>query len=107
MRHFILICFVVLLTFFFLAEEPPPSNAAVPKSAMSREDVLAAVEKIKGLGVVQWTEISRLGHRIFVVWYCPFSSRAAVFVHAYYFDDKGWHLFWETLLEGTRDVSVE
>jgi len=107
MRYFITIWFASLFTFACLAAEPRPSNAEVPKSAKTREDVLAAVEKIKGFGIVQWTETSRWGRRIFAVWYCPFSGRAAVYVHAYYFDDKEWHLFWDTLLDGTHDLSVE
>jgi hypothetical protein len=107
MRYFITICFLGLLAFFVLGAEPRPSNADAPKSGRTREEVLTAIEKIKGYGIVEWTETSRWGHRIFVVWYCPFSGRAGVYVHAYYFDDKEWHLFWDTLLDGTADLSVE
>ena len=107
MRHFITICFATFAALSVFAAEPRLSNAAAPKSGKAREEVLAAIEKIKGYGIVEWTETSRWGRRIFVVWYCPFSGRAAVYVHAYYFDDKEWHLFWDTLLDGTHDLSVE
>jgi hypothetical protein len=107
MRHFIIICFAALIAFFVLGAEPRPSNALVPKSGETREEVLAAIEKLKDNGIVEWTETSRPGRHILVVWYCPFSGRAAVYVHAYYFDDKEWHLFWDTLLKGTHDLSVE
>ena len=107
MRHFTAICFVVLLVFRVLAAERRPSNAVVLKSGKTREDVLTAIEKIKGYGTIEWTETSRRGRRIFVVWYCPFSGRAAVYVHAYYFDDKEWYLFLDTLLDDTHSLSVE
>ena len=80
---------------------------AASTSARTREDVLAAVEKIKGYGIVEWTETCRWGRRIFVVWYCPFSGRAAVYVHAYYYDDKEWHLFLDRLIDRTHDLSIE
>jgi len=107
MRLFITFWLASLFTFACLAAGPGPSDAQVPKSATNREDVLAAVETIKGFGIVQWTETSRWGRQILAVWYCPFSGRAAVYVHAYYFDGKAWQLFWNTLLDGTHDLSVE
>ena len=107
MRHFIIIWFALLLSFSVVATEQRPSKGVVPKLAKTREDVLAAIEKLKGYGIVEWTETSRWGRRIFVVSYCPFSGRAAVYVHAFYFDDKEWHLFWDTLLDGTHQLSVE
>ncbi|MEY2407560.1 MAG: hypothetical protein QOF48_230 [Verrucomicrobiota bacterium] len=107
MRHCIAICFVTLLAFLVSAAEPRPSNAVVPQSGQTREHILAAIEKIKGYGIIEWTETSHWGRRIFVVWYCPFSGRAAVYAHAYYFDDKEWHLFWDRLLDGTHKLSVE
>lgn len=77
------------------------------KVRQSKSSHLAAVEQIKGFGIVEWTETSRTGRRILVVSYCPFSGRAAVCVHAYYFDSQEWRLFWDTLLNGTHRLSVE
>jgi hypothetical protein len=105
MRYFIAFGIASLLILSVLAAGP--SNAVAPKSAKTREDILSAVEKIKGFGIVEWTEASRWGRRILAVSYCPFSGRAAVYVHAYYFEGKEWHLFLDTLLNGTHELSVE
>lgn len=107
-RHLLtLACMATLLTLSVSAAEPRPAGATAPKSAKAKAHILAAVEQIKGFGIVEWTETSRTGRRILVVSYCPFSGRAAVCVHAYYFDSQEWRLFWDTLLNGTHRLSVE
>jgi hypothetical protein len=46
---------------------------------------------------------------VFAVWYCPFSGRAACFLHAYYYDQgkAQWIQFVDQLIEGSHDLSVE
>ncbi len=108
LRHLLaLACMASLPTLSVSAAEPRPAGATAPKSGKARSDILAAVEQIKGYGIVEWTETSLSGRRILVVSYCPFSGRAAVYVHAYYFDNQEWQLFWDTLLKGTHRLSVE
>ena len=81
--------------------------AKPPQSAKTTHEILNAIDKIKGYGILEWAEIRNNERRVFVISYCPFSGLAAVYVHAYYYDDRMWHLFANELLYGTHKVSVE
>jgi hypothetical protein len=107
MRCFLIAWLVSVLALSAFAAEPRPAKAEAPKSAKTREEILASVEKIRGYGIVQWTETSQWGRRILAVYYCPFSGRAATYLHAYYYDGKQWHVFCDRLLEATHKLSVE
>src|SRR5262245_3761021 len=80
-----------------------------PKEAKSIAEILKAVEKMKGFGIVSSNEFQRQKEKTFFVWYCPYSGRAACHVHAYAFDTKKekWIRFLDRVFEGTVDVSVE
>jgi len=80
-----------------------------PKEAKSTADILKAVEKIKGFGIVASNEFARQKEKMFFVWYCPYSGRAACHVHGYTFDRKNekWIRSLDRIFEGTADVSVE
>jgi hypothetical protein len=80
-----------------------------PTEAKSTADILKAVEKIKGFGIVASSEFGREGERRFFVWYCPYSGRAACHFHGYTFDAKKerWIRSLDRVFEGTADVSIE
>ena len=106
-RFSLFVLLLGLLLYRAPATEPGTEHKA-PASARNREEILSELRKFQGFGALQWTETSRLwGRRILVVWYCPFSGRAAVFVHGYYYDNAKWNLFLDRFLDRVEDLSVE
>jgi hypothetical protein len=105
MRYFIIFCVAVLVTFSVTAAER--TNA--PKDAKTTEEITKAVEFFKGFGCIQTAQFSRWGRQVFAVWYCPFSGRAACFLHAYYYDHEKaqWIRFVDQLVERSHDLSAE
>ena len=93
MRYLIIFCVVALVTL----STPAAERTGAPEDAKTTEDITKAVEGFKGFGCIQTAQFSRWGRQIFAVWYCPFSGRAACFLHAYYYDhDKAqWIRFVE------------
>jgi hypothetical protein len=80
-----------------------------PKDAATTEDIVKAVEPFKGFGSIQYAQFNRRGRHVFALWYCPFSGRAACYLHAYYYDlEKAhWIRFVDRLVEGSHDLSAE
>jgi hypothetical protein len=58
---------------------------------------------------VERAEFRKEGREVFGVWYCPFSGRAACYLHAYYYDPakSEWILFIDRLIERTATLSAE
>ena len=81
----------------------------MPATAKTAEEITSAAGKIKGYGFVQSAEFNRLGRRIFALWYCPFSGRAACYLRVYYYDvtKAEWRRFVDQLVEHTHDLSAE
>jgi hypothetical protein len=106
MRYFTFILAVVILPFCIFADD---SFVKVPKQAKSRDELVKAFGDLIGFGCVERAEFSHFGQQIFVVWYCPFSGRAACYLHAYYYDPSKteWILFVDHLFEGASDLSAE
>ena len=76
--------------------------------ARTTEEITKAVEGHTGFGSIQSAQFDRQGRQVFALWYCPFSGRAACYLHAYYFDyEKRWIRFMDRLVEGTSDLSAE
>jgi hypothetical protein len=81
----------------------------MPATAKTTEQITKMAEAIVGPRLVQSAEFNRMGRRIFALWYCPFSGRAACYLRVYYFDwEKAeWRRFVDELVEGTQDLSAE
>jgi hypothetical protein len=107
MRYFISACVAFLLIYPTLAADRP----VAPRLARTTEEITKALEesKAQGFGCIQTAQFSHWGRQVFAVWYCPFSGRAACYLHVYYFDyEKArWIRFVDQLVEGTSDLSAE
>jgi hypothetical protein len=86
-----------------------PQNRVGPRLARTTDEIIKAAENSKGFGSLQTAEFHRHGQQIFAVWYCPFSGRAACYLHAYFYDHEKarWIRFIDRLVEGTHDLSPE
>ncbi len=106
MRYLAFILTIAVLPFCCFADT---SLLKVPKEIKTRDELLKTFGTSAGFGPVQRAEFSQYGRQIFVVWYCPFSGRAACYLHAYYYDPAkaDWVLFIDHLVEGTHDLSAE
>jgi hypothetical protein len=93
----------------FLGETKGGDKKEAPKDAKSVADIMKAIESIKGFGQPATAEFKTAGKQTFVVWYCPYSGRAACHVHAYCFDGPTgkWHRFLDQVYDGTIDVLVQ
>ena len=106
MKRILTIIAACALSGSVLAEEKPSRPA--PESAQTLEGLKSAVEEFKGFGCVQSAHFERLGQEIVVLWYSPYSGRAACYLHGYYFDPdaKKWTRFLNDFVEGTQDLSA-
>jgi hypothetical protein len=82
---------------------------ASPEKAQTTAEILKWVETAKGFGIVSTAEFRRADKQMFVVWYNPYSGRAACHVHGYVFDTKAgqWVRHLDRVFEGTHRVAVE
>ncbi|MDB5392204.1 MAG: hypothetical protein JWM11_7850 [Planctomycetaceae bacterium] len=102
-----------LITFVFLGIAlgigAAEQKQEVPKEAKTTAEILKVVESVKGFGTISSCEFRSAAERTFVVWFNPYSGRAACHVHGYHFDRKveRWVQFIGRSIEGTHDVSVE
>ena len=105
MRILITACFASLLMSSVIAAE----LADLPAIAKTTEQITGAAEKIKGFGIIQSAEFTRMGRRVFALWYCPFSGRDACYLRAYCYDPEKveWRRFVDRLIDGTVDLSAE
>ena len=106
MRYLALILIIAVLPLWGSGES---AISKLPKNVKTRDELVKTFGKSVGFGPVQRAEFSRYGREIFAVWYCPFSGRAACYLHAYYYDPTKaeWTLFIDRLMEGTHDLSAE
>jgi hypothetical protein len=105
MRPLIGVCFALLLTGSAIAAE----MGDMPATAKTAEQIFSAAEGTKGFGLVESAEFHRMGRRVFALWFCPFSGRAACYLRVYYYDwEKAeWRRFINELIEGTYNLSAE
>jgi len=82
MRYLIISCIFALATLSTAADV----RTVAPENAKTTDEITNAVEAFKGFGGIQTAQFTRWGRKIFAVWYCPFSGRAACFLHACYYD---------------------
>jgi hypothetical protein len=89
-----------------VATRPSPSG---PPNAKTTDEIVKAVEPLKGFGCIQSVLFNRWGRQIFAVWYCPFSGRGDCYLHAYYYDyEKAvWIRFIDRLVSTSGDLSPE
>jgi len=82
----------------------------LPKEAKTTSDIVKVVESNKGYyKVVSTVEFNVDGKKMFLLWYNPYSGRAACHVHGYGYDAKKeqWVRQLDRVFEGTHRVSVE
>jgi len=80
-----------------------------PKLAATREELAQHFGTTIGFGhVVKW-EFTTAGRELIVFSYCPYSGRAACYVHAYYRSraQRAWVLFIDRLIEPAIKLSAE
>lgn len=106
MNRILTIILAVTLSGSGLAAERPSKPA--PETAANPEAIREAIDAFKGFGCVQSVHFDWWGQEIIVLWYCPFSGRAACFLHGYYYDpkEKKWIRFLNDFVEGTHDLSA-
>ena len=87
-----------------LADFPKP-----PKEAATREELAKHFGTTIGFGQVEKWEFTTAGRELIIFSYCPYSGRAACYVHAYYHDraKQIWVLFIDRLLEPATGLSAE
>jgi hypothetical protein len=79
------------------------------KSAATREELVKHFGTMIGFGhVVKW-EFTTAGRELIVFSYCPYSGRAACYVHAYHRNraQQAWLLFIDRLIEPAIRLSAE
>jgi hypothetical protein len=81
----------------------------LPHEVKTRDELVKMFGRSIGFGSVERAEFSRYGRQIFAVWFCPFSGRAACYLHAYYYEPRKavWILFLDRFVDGTPDLSAE
>ncbi len=103
--------YLIIISIFALATIAAAAGirTAAPESAKTTDDIRKAVAPFQGFNYIQTAQFTRWGREIFAVWYCPFSGRAACFLHAYYYDHRKerWIRFVDQLIDGSHDLSVE
>jgi len=79
------------------------------KSAATREELVKHFGTTIGFGqVVKW-EFTTAGRELIIFSYCPYSGRAACYVHAYYRNraQQAWVLFIDRIIEPAITLSAE
>jgi len=109
MRYLVLILGILALPLRGYSESSHWPGVKVPKDAKTRDELVKVFGTSIGNGPVQRAEFSMSGRQIFAVWYCPFSGRAACYLHAYYFDpaETKWELLLDRLVDKTHNLSAE
>jgi hypothetical protein len=97
----------VCVAFFVSAD-----GAGFPKpleSAETRKELIEHFGTTIGFGKVEKWEFTTAGRELIIFSYCPYSGRAACYVHAYYHDraKHAWVLFIDRLLEPATSLSAE
>ena len=103
---------IVAVLAVVLLRVPALAGADFPKplkEAATREELVNHFGTTIGFGKVEKWEFTTAGHQLISFWYCPYSGRAACYVHAYYYDreKRAWVLFIDRMLEPATDLSAE
>jgi hypothetical protein len=103
---------IQILCFSFLLACPPRAGADLVKpltEASTREDLVKHLGATIGFGQVEKWEFTTAGRELIIFWYCPYSGRAACFVHAYYCDrtKQTWVLFIDHVIEPATRLYAE
>jgi hypothetical protein len=108
-RTFAIVFLSICVASFLMVPIRAAERPVAPRLSRTTEEITKVLEGAKGFGCLQSAQFSRWGRQVFAVWYCPFSGRAACYLHAYYYDHEKarWIRFLDTLLEGTQDLSAE
>ena len=79
------------------------------KEAATRGELVKHFGTTIGFGKVDKWEFTTAGRELIIFSYCPYSGRAACYVHAYYHDraKQMWVLFTDQLLEPAITLSAE
>ena len=79
------------------------------KEAATREELVKHFGTTIGFGEVEKWEFTTAGRKLMVFGYCPYSGRAACYVHAYYYNTakQRWLLFIDRLIEPGTVLSAE
>jgi hypothetical protein len=79
------------------------------KEAATREELVAHFGTTIGFGQVEKWEFTTAGRKLMVFGYCPYSGRAACYVHVYYYHPtkQRWFLFIDRLFEPATALSAE
>jgi hypothetical protein len=80
-----------------------------PQSAGTREELVKHFGTRIGFGGVEKWEFTTAGRELIVFGYCPYSGRAACYLHVYYHSSnrRGWVLWIDRLLEPATGLSAE
>jgi hypothetical protein len=100
------ICFFLLLT---SVENSNADLVQPPREAKTRDELVKQFGTTIGFGHVEKWEFTTAGRQLIAFWYCPYSGRAACYVHAYYYAAaiQRWVLFIDRLLEPATGLSAE
>jgi hypothetical protein len=101
---------VICLAFLLVCSGADGSGFPKPlKSAATREELLKHFGTTIGFGHVAKWEFTTAGRELMVFSYCPYSGRAACYVHAYYRNrgQQAWVLFIDRLIEPATKLSAE
>lgn len=80
-----------------------------PQEAATREELVKHFGTTIGFGEVEKWEFTTAGRNLMVFGYCPYSGRAACYLHAYYYNaaKQRWLLFIDRLVEPATSLSAE
>lgn len=92
-----------------LATSTPGDFVKPLKEARTRDELVAHFGATVGYGKVEKWEFTTAGRELIVFGYCPYSGRAACYLHAYYYDHakQKWLLFIDRLVEPATAISAE
>jgi hypothetical protein len=100
------VCFVSLL---ICSDTEGSGFPKPPKSAATRQELVNHFGTTIGFGeVVKW-DFTTAGRELIIFSYCPYSGRAACYVHAYYRSrtQQAWVLFIDRIIEPAITLSAE
>ena len=100
---------VCLTAILILTQAAQGDFISVPKEAAAEEELIAHFGTTIGFGQVEKWEFTTGGRRLIAFWYCPYSGRAACFVHVYSYQTAkhAWVLFLDRLIEPATGLSAE
>ncbi len=83
-----------------------PDTPTAPKSALSRSQIRAWLERHKGYGAPDTAEVELADMRVFVAWNIPWSGRSTTDFWIYCLQDSGWLLLEESTFEPDGELAA-